>query len=113
MGLPEDMIGAIKIKDGLFIGDEFAAQVSNNLNKVSHTQKHLSNRSLSVCLTPNMSFQMSIFVALTMIGLGLHLNEQGVADNQLLGQIDIKLMGRSWSCLPHILLARCRKSSPF
>jgi hypothetical protein len=23
----EDMIGAIKIKDGLFIGDEFAAQV--------------------------------------------------------------------------------------
>ena len=24
----EDMIGAIKIKDGLFIGDEFAAQVS-------------------------------------------------------------------------------------
>lgn len=28
MALPEDMIGAIKIKDGLFIGDEFAAQVS-------------------------------------------------------------------------------------
>ena len=26
--LPDDMIGAIKIKDGLFIGDEFAAQVS-------------------------------------------------------------------------------------
>jgi hypothetical protein len=26
MGMPEDMIGAIKIKDGLFIGDEFAAQ---------------------------------------------------------------------------------------
>jgi hypothetical protein len=25
--LEEDMIGAIKIKDGLFIGDEFAAQV--------------------------------------------------------------------------------------
>ena len=25
---PEDMIGAIKIKDGLFIGDSFAAQVS-------------------------------------------------------------------------------------
>jgi hypothetical protein len=24
---PEDMIGAIKIKDGLFIGDSFAAQV--------------------------------------------------------------------------------------
>ena len=29
MVLPEDMIGAIKIKDGLFIGDEFAAQVRN------------------------------------------------------------------------------------
>lgn len=26
--IEEDMIGAIKIKDGLFIGDEFAAQVS-------------------------------------------------------------------------------------
>lgn len=25
---PEEMIGAIKIKDGLFIGDSFAAQVS-------------------------------------------------------------------------------------
>ena len=25
--MPEDMIGAIKIKDGLFIGDEFSAQV--------------------------------------------------------------------------------------
>jgi len=25
MGMHEDMIGAIKIKDGLFIGDEFAA----------------------------------------------------------------------------------------
>jgi hypothetical protein len=29
MGIPDDMIGAIKVKDGLFIGDEFAAQVSN------------------------------------------------------------------------------------
>ena len=28
---PEDMIGAIKIKDGLFIGDSFAAQVSKHL----------------------------------------------------------------------------------
>jgi hypothetical protein len=27
MMMPDDMIGAIKIKDGLFIGDEFAAQV--------------------------------------------------------------------------------------
>jgi hypothetical protein len=27
MMMPEDMIGAIKIKDGLFIGDEFSAQV--------------------------------------------------------------------------------------
>jgi hypothetical protein len=25
---PEDMIGAIKVKDGIFIGDSFAAQVS-------------------------------------------------------------------------------------
>jgi hypothetical protein len=29
MGIdPNEMIGAIKIKDGLFIGDEFASQVS-------------------------------------------------------------------------------------
>ncbi len=27
MPMDDDMIGAIKIKDGLFIGDEFAAQV--------------------------------------------------------------------------------------
>jgi len=25
--MPDDMIGAIKVKDGLFVGDEFAAQV--------------------------------------------------------------------------------------
>mmetsp|Transcript_18383 Transcript_18383/g.25458 ORF Transcript_18383/g.25458 Transcript_18383/m.25458 type:complete len:147 (-) Transcript_18383:952-1392(-) len=38
MVLPEDMIGAIKIKDGLFIGDEFAAQDLEFVvaNKVSH-----------------------------------------------------------------------------
>ena len=29
--IEEDMIGAIKIKDGLFIGDEFAAQVSKRI----------------------------------------------------------------------------------
>lgn len=28
--MPEEMIGAIKIKDGLFIGDSFAAQVGIN-----------------------------------------------------------------------------------
>jgi hypothetical protein len=28
----EEIIGAIKIKDGLFIGDEFAAKVIRNLN---------------------------------------------------------------------------------
>jgi hypothetical protein len=27
MMMPDDMIGAIKVKDGLFVGDEFAAQV--------------------------------------------------------------------------------------
>ncbi len=32
MMMPDDMIGAIKIKDGLFIGDEFAAKVYNLLN---------------------------------------------------------------------------------
>ena len=30
--MPDEMIGAIKIKDGLFIGDSFAAQVSAFLN---------------------------------------------------------------------------------
>ena len=35
MAMPEDMIGAIKIKDGLFIGDEFAAQV-NQLTNITY-----------------------------------------------------------------------------
>ena len=36
--MEEDMIGAIKIKDGLFIGDEFAAQDLEFVvaNKVTH-----------------------------------------------------------------------------
>lgn len=36
--MPEDMIGAIKIKDGLFIGDSFAAQDQEFVvaNKVTH-----------------------------------------------------------------------------
>ena len=36
--MPDDMIGAIKIKDGLFIGDEFAAQDLEFVmaNKVTH-----------------------------------------------------------------------------
>lgn len=37
--IPDDMIGAIKIKDGLFIGDEFAAQdlefvVANKVSRI-------------------------------------------------------------------------------
>lgn len=38
MMMPQDMIGAIKIKDGLFIGDEFAAFDAEFVvaNKVSH-----------------------------------------------------------------------------
>jgi len=39
MMMPDDMIGAIKIKDGLFIGDEFAAQdmefvVANKVTRI-------------------------------------------------------------------------------
>lgn len=33
--MDEDMIGAIKIKDGLFIGDEFSAQVRSRFNKLT------------------------------------------------------------------------------
>ena len=38
-GMEEDMIGAIKIKDGLFIGDAFAAKdlefvVANKVSKI-------------------------------------------------------------------------------
>jgi len=29
--IDEDLMGAVKIKDGLFIGDEFSAQVSQQL----------------------------------------------------------------------------------
>ena len=32
------IIGAIKIKDGLFIGDEFAAKVMINYNKIFELQ---------------------------------------------------------------------------
>ena len=37
--IPDDMIGAIKIRDGLFIGDEFAAQdlefvVANKVSRI-------------------------------------------------------------------------------
>ena len=39
MQYPEDMIGAIKIKDGLFIGDSFAAQVSDILFTIEATYK--------------------------------------------------------------------------
>ena len=39
MQYPEDMIGAIKIKDGLFIGDSFAAQVSVLVFPIEATQK--------------------------------------------------------------------------
>jgi hypothetical protein len=38
MAIPDDMIGAIKIKDGIFIGDEFAAQVS-----IIHMDSSISN----------------------------------------------------------------------
>jgi hypothetical protein len=33
--LDDDIIGAIKIKDGLFIGDEFAAQVIRLVTKIA------------------------------------------------------------------------------
>lgn len=32
MATDQDLIGAIKIKDGLFVGDEFAAQVTSHTN---------------------------------------------------------------------------------
>lgn len=35
--MPEEMIGAIKIKDGLFIGDSFAAQVSHHRGVTANT----------------------------------------------------------------------------
>ena len=36
--LEQDMIGAIKIKDGLFIGDELASTVSNQITCQEYTQ---------------------------------------------------------------------------
>ena len=43
--IEDDMIGAIKIKDALFIGDEFAAQVSNLLIRITSTLIILINKS--------------------------------------------------------------------
>ena len=34
--MEDDFVGAIKIKDGLFIGDEYAAQVLSSLTSPTH-----------------------------------------------------------------------------
>jgi len=35
--MEDDFVGAIKIKDGLFIGDEYAAQVNTLFLPLSHS----------------------------------------------------------------------------
>ena len=44
--MEEDMMGAIKIKDGLFIGDEFAAQVKKytDLYKIQDLELVVANK---------------------------------------------------------------------
>jgi hypothetical protein len=73
---PEDMIGAIKIKDGLFIGDSFAAQVSQLLSPILFT------------------------------GLRICCRQQSHAHNQLLRKTSTKPLGRPRSRVFDILVAR-------
>lgn len=79
MVLPEDMIGAIKIKDGLFIGDEFAAQVSP---KVLFNPKLNSYKGFRICGC-----------------------KQSDPHYKLRWKTNPKQLGRNWSDLPDILLA--------
>jgi len=44
--MEDDFVGAIKIKDGLFIGDEYAAQVSSSLSPLSYLSPRTLNLSL-------------------------------------------------------------------
>lgn len=78
---PEDMIGAIKIKDGLFIGDSFAAQVS-------------ANSSISVITTllfPNVAYLRDLFF---FIGPRICGGQQGDTYHQLRRQTGSKPLGR-------------------
>jgi hypothetical protein len=84
MMMPEDMIGAIKIKDGLFIGDEFSAQVSDFL-----------------------------FRSVIILGPGICCCQQGHSYNKLCWQANRKLLGVYRNCLPYILLARLRELNSF
>lgn len=79
MGLPDDMIGAIKIKDGLFIGDEFAAQVKSSL------------------------------LSYLNIGLGVRHGQQSQPHYQLRWQTGPKPLGSYRGRLFKIQLARLRK----
>ena len=43
----------------------------------------------------------------TSIGLGLHLDEQGIPSDQLLWEVDIESVGGPRRRLPDLLLVRC------
>ena len=77
-----DMIGAIKIKDGLFIGDEFAAQV---IYTAYSYKKLLIKYSL---------------------GLGVRRCKQGHSHYKLCWKANTESLGTHRSCLSYFLLVR-------
>ena len=78
MMMDPDMIGAIKIKDGLFIGDELASTVS-------------------LLFEPNL--------LLPPIGLGIRGCQQSDACDQLCWEVGAESLGADWRRLPDLLLA--------
>lgn len=76
-----EMIGAIKIKDGLFIGDELASTVST----------------LEVCLT------------VMCLGSGICRCQQSHSYHQLRWQANLKSLGAYWGCLFDFLLVGLRQ----
>ena len=66
------MIGAIKIKDGLFIGDKFAAQVKQILKM----KKHICSRKIKICSSLNnfifISFNSILFIIMN-ISINLYI----------------------------------------
>jgi hypothetical protein len=96
--IPEDMIGAIKIKDGLFIGDEFAAQVS-------HPAIFQSSRKLDVCSIFKFAFLINYCA-----GFRICSRQQGFAHCELRRQADEQSLGEHGRGLLDFLLDGLRVS---
>lgn len=83
------MIGAIKVKDGLFIGDELASQVS--FIKITATFPFDGNSK----------------------GFGIRSGQQSDTHCEYSRQADPQPLGTNWSQVPHLPVARLRESSKY